>query len=362
MKKYTYLGITFDSNSGFKTAIESLRKKATRGLFALKRSIMRDSISFDANIKLFDSLIKPILLYGCQVLAPHTSTFKNIAQSNYTLTDEKYFNYIQNDTYEKFHLKFLKWACGVHRKACNLGLWGDTGRIPLITNAIKLSIDYFDRAENSNPASLLYKSFTEQKHLNLEWFTNLTLMKQNFCHGNLNRVSINAIKNLRNQFVLNWNSALQKSTKLDFYKSIKTEFKREPYLRIKEFKHRSNVTKVRISAHQFKIEVGRYTIPLTPRNDRFCDYCCHVNAIRNVESELHIINDCELYTSLRQKIRTEITRPLLNIIKQSDDLAELLLAARHLSSILETHEAFRSYTQLMVKNSEEATMAQCRVF
>ena len=131
---------------------------------------MRSNISFDANIKLFDALVKPILLYGCQVLAPHTTIFKNIAEMNNSGTNEKYFTYLQNDSYEKFHLKFLKWSCGVHRKASNIAIWGETGRKPLILNAIKLTIDYFDRAETANTTSLLHKSFCEQKKLNLDWY------------------------------------------------------------------------------------------------------------------------------------------------------------------------------------------------
>ena len=143
---------------------------------------MRSNISFDANIKLFDALVKPILLYGCQVLAPHTTIFKNMAEMNNSGTNEKYFTYLQNDSYEKFHLKFLKWSCGVHRKASK------------ILNAIKLTIDYFDRAETANTTSLLYKSFCEQKKLNLDWYKNILSIKQKFCHGNLNRNSINATK------------------------------------------------------------------------------------------------------------------------------------------------------------------------
>ena len=35
---------------------------------------------------------------------------------------------VSRSPFEKVHLSFLKWALGVHRKASNVGVWGETGR------------------------------------------------------------------------------------------------------------------------------------------------------------------------------------------------------------------------------------------
>ena len=45
----------------------------------------------------------------------------------------------------------------------------------------------------------------------------------------------------------------------------------------------SIITRWRLSNHKLKIEVGRYTKPLTPRNERLCDYC------ELLEDEYHAI-------------------------------------------------------------------------
>ena len=41
---------------------------------------------------------------------------------------QKFISKINRDGPEKIHLSFLKWALGVHCKASNIGVWGETGR------------------------------------------------------------------------------------------------------------------------------------------------------------------------------------------------------------------------------------------
>ena len=137
--EYCYLGVIFHRNGSFKPASNELRKKALRGLYGLKRVIVKSFISFHALIKLFDSLVKPILLYSCQVITPHLLTTRKLLLDD--TNNEKYFKTISSDIYEQFHIKFLKWCLGVHRKSSNIGVWGESGRYPLIFHALKLSAD-----------------------------------------------------------------------------------------------------------------------------------------------------------------------------------------------------------------------------
>ena len=111
-ERYCYLGVVFDINGSFNPALSELRKKSVRAFFGIKRYIMRDSLSYDGLIKLFNALIKPVLLYSCQIIAPHTFLSRNIST---IITPERYFEIFKNDMYEKFQLKTLKWSCGVHK-------------------------------------------------------------------------------------------------------------------------------------------------------------------------------------------------------------------------------------------------------
>ena len=73
---YCYLGIVFHQNGNFTAANAELRAKALRALYGLKGSIIKDALSHKSLCILFDSLIKPILLYGCQIVGPHSKTMK----------------------------------------------------------------------------------------------------------------------------------------------------------------------------------------------------------------------------------------------------------------------------------------------
>ena len=85
-------------------------------------------------------------------------------------------------------------------------------------------------------------------------------------------------------------------TMLDQYCKYKTEFKFEPYLvNIVNDKLRKCLTQFRLSSHNLRIEVGRYSNE--PRENRLCK-CCTQNV---VESEYHFLLCCPLYRSFRKK-------------------------------------------------------------
>ena len=62
---------------------------------------------------------------------------------------------------------------GVHRKSSNIGMWGESGRYPLIYQSIKLTLKYYDRLTKMKPGSYVYAALQEQQSLNLSWFKNL---------------------------------------------------------------------------------------------------------------------------------------------------------------------------------------------
>ena len=172
-EKYCYLGIIFHRNGSFTAANTELRAKALRALFSLKSKIIKDSLSLKAISTLFDSLIKPILLYGCQILCPFSKTMNYLSKTDEKSNPERFLKYIAQDHYEKFHLKFIKWALSVHSKASNISCWGETGHYPLFCEASKLALDHFERIKNSENEVLL-AAFHEQVTLGLSWYTNIS--------------------------------------------------------------------------------------------------------------------------------------------------------------------------------------------
>jgi hypothetical protein len=63
----TYLGIVFKYNRNCFDARKKLVEQSSTSLFAICKKIRNQNIPIDVQLKLFDSLVKPILLYGSEV-------------------------------------------------------------------------------------------------------------------------------------------------------------------------------------------------------------------------------------------------------------------------------------------------------
>lgn len=66
---YTYLGLNICTTGNFKKAVNDLRDKARRAFYAIKRNI-KLNIPIQIWLKILDSVIEPISLYGCEVRGP----------------------------------------------------------------------------------------------------------------------------------------------------------------------------------------------------------------------------------------------------------------------------------------------------
>ena len=207
--KYCYLGIIFHRNGSFTSANTELRAKALHAFYSLKSKIIKDALSHKALNILFDALIKPILLYGCQILCPHSKTMKYLTKIDDKMHPDHVLKYLAQDHYEKFHLKFIKWSLSVHSKASNIGCWGESGRHPLFFEATKLAVDYYNRLENTDN-EVLSAAFHEQVSLGLPWYTNISnlLTKHNSTKSQAPcskcRLSTYVAHSMRNKVVEIW--------------------------------------------------------------------------------------------------------------------------------------------------------------
>ena len=85
---------------------------------------------------LFDSLVTPVALYGCEFWFPHILTKSSLGEETKLLS-----------SWEKFKAETLNQQCcrvllSVHRKASRLAVLGDLGRYPLAIKAMALTLNY----------------------------------------------------------------------------------------------------------------------------------------------------------------------------------------------------------------------------
>ena len=99
------------------------------------------------------------------------------------------------------------------------------------------------------------------------------------------------------EFIQNWHVHIDNSKSLRpiLYKNLREHFLPELYINVLPLKLRTVITKMRISAHQLRIETGRYARNHIERhNHTLC------NTI-DIEDEYHFFFICPIYSHLRKR-------------------------------------------------------------
>ena len=324
VNSYCYLGVLVSSNGKFSQAVSSLHRKALGAYFSLRGTIDRRFIDATSLNKLFNTLVCPILMYGCQVWCPTTPILKTIITSFRKVSNfDQLLPKLAKSSHEQVHLRHLKYLLGISKRSSNLASWGETGRFPLVFESIKLSIDYFKRVMNLSPSLLVRAAMNEQIRLQLSWFSNVKDLIECFSDTNqlhyqpnsspiLNATSLSErcsapliLANIKQHFIASWKSAIRTSRKLAFYHTVKDTFDWEPYLDYaNSFKDRRTTTRIRCSSHKLNIEAGRYAnIPLERRKCQFCES----HEIADVlEDEDHALHVCPIGNHVRTRLRSKL--------------------------------------------------------
>ena len=169
----------------------------------------------------------------------------------------------------------------------------------------------------SDPSSLVGHAFLEQKASNLDWFLfwdsidNQSLSPQ--------QCKLEAAQ----RFELDWEATRTSQNKLKFYNSVKLGFGCEPYLSIDDEKARKALARIRSSAHDLRIETGRYAKKghIPSLSDRTCRFCCTESSVTDledlpffdpiIECESHAMTVCPAYHHFRMRLSDDLKIHLL---------------------------------------------------
>lgn len=295
-----------------------MSKKGLKSIFALRSRFSNfQSIPVNLSCKLFDVLIRPILLYNCEVwfmeeYLPIVRA-KERASKNGNNCDS--INIADRSSFEKIHSRYCKSILGLKKTACNISSKTELGRIQ-IESFIKIQVIlYFCRlnCENINP--LLKEAYNLNKILNegglYTWYTHALKIFEEFdidineyetFDKPFQKIKYNLkgkVKKIVEQKYINQIMSkllnLTNESKLYLYKQIKDDFGLEKYLTEESsFKNRQFITKFRVSDHPLEIEIGRYKNVL--RENRLCTVC------KDIEDEYHFFLYCNKNKHLRQNM------------------------------------------------------------
>ena len=300
VNSFCYLGIVIDRTGSFSKAIDRLYVKANRAYFAIRSRI---SFYTGANVstlcKLFDTMIKPILLYGSELWGVYNwriSTDECIKESLLS----------HSMPYEKLHSRFCKQTLGMSKNSSSFMSMSELGRIGLSYNIVQSTYKYWQHLLKSDKDSLCFKALCENILLDKKGLSSYygrikglfkTLKVDKFIEPTCSDsgVSVNS-KILSNKFSEFYSShfyeRLQVNEKYKFYKSFKHFYIKESYLNfIHNPELRKCLSKIRCGDNYLPINYFRY------KSLNVSDKCFLCKVKRG--DEMHALLECSNLTELR---------------------------------------------------------------
>ena len=109
-------------------------------------------------------------------------------------------------------------------------------------------------------------------------------------------------------------NSINLNKKLKFYSSFKFDNKKSEFLdHVKNPLHRKIPLKLRLGNHKLQIETGRFTVPKTPANIRYCPHYKNF-----VEDEIHFLLKCTLYNDSRNEFFVKLANSYKIFTRLSD--------------------------------------------
>ena len=304
---YKYLGFIFTPSGEIVSGLRDLRDRALRAYHKLKHKMGHHfRLHPLTTISLFDSLIKPILLYssdfwGCLKIP-------------------------NNNPIENMYMKFCKALLGVQKQTSNTGVLLELGAVPIMFYGIKHCLKNWHRIHKEGNANrVLLKIHQMSSEYNLPWpvQTKYHLESIGIRHEseiqNLHKVAFEKLK--ENFHRDSFEKITSDHSKLRTYAKMKTEIGMENYLTsVENIMDRTALTKIRLSNHNLMIEKGRHQG--LQENQRLCPFCTN----NKVENEYHFIMECHIYDVLRQDLFLKVTETnnRFNVLDENEKFIFLL--------------------------------------
>ena len=298
VESYKYLGALLSQHATIKGDLFSkdydyLCTQAHKAMFALNKKVeFASPIPVQLMIKLFDSLIKPILTYGSDIWG--------IRESARLLIDT-------------FQRKFLKFHLKVKGSTPDYMVYGESGVFP-ISNVILANVFACYHRLSNMPCIYLAKRVFESlsrisilgSHNWIQWVKSEAHKRQINLDMNIPNKKFKkmCIETLNRQFKKKWLDEINdtSASRSRLYRVIKGPFEMEPYLHVvTNEKHRSALSQFRCSSHHLAIETGRWRKPRPiPKQLRICRLC------KVIEDEFHFIVQCAQYKKQRAELNNAI--------------------------------------------------------
>lgn len=304
--KQTYLGLALTPSGKFTYARSILSKKAKKTIAYIRVMLSNcTNVPLDLLTKLFDALVKPVLLYGCEIWGPELLSYK---------TD------FDKSTIEQTHIKFCKQVLNVPFYTSNMKCRAELGRFPLSIDIKKHIASYYYRLQHNITNPLLKGAYQYIMSHDTDFINIVKNVKEIKNHQpvtepitkyHIRIASKKVEKDLKtsSKNVLFQSLALESLNKPNrlTYGHLKKDYCIEKYLQLTKVpSNRIIISKFRLNAHKLRSNTGCYENkgqPI-PYENRTCYYCKSTS----IEDEKHFILECNQFNGSRAALYSEIAK------------------------------------------------------
>ncbi|XP_067668059.1 uncharacterized protein [Haliotis asinina] len=236
------------------------------------------NLSIQCQLYLFDSMVKPILMYGCEI-----------------------WGYVQLKQIENVHICFIRKLLPVKKRTPLFMLYGELGRVPLSVDVKTRMVTFWSKLCTKNSPklssilySIVYNLHNEGTH-GCSWVPCIETILNNiglrYVWLSQSPISTSWIKNTAHSILIDnaiqlWSSEVDSSPKGQTYSLMKPQYEFERYLPSLPFNKVIPLLHFRSSCHHLPVEKGRWN--RIPRDERKCKLCC----LNDVGDEFHYIFKC----------------------------------------------------------------------
>jgi hypothetical protein len=280
---FNYLGLTLNYNGKFTKTQKLIALQGKKTMGYILRLCHNLCLNKETQLQVFDTYISSVLNYGCEI-----------------------WGFVPGHDVENVHMDFCKRILNVKKSTTNAAVLRELGRLPLhVARKVRI-VKYWLKLLGTDNCILkaLYDDMLENVD-SINWLHQVKCLLFELGFGDVwvnqqvvNHFRfINSVKlRLSDHCVQELDTILNNSPKCMLYRHLTDTFCLQYYLRISlPMCYTSLITKFRVSAHQLRIEQGRYYG--IERSQRKC-IMCNTN---NIEDEFHFILTCPLYADIRYK-------------------------------------------------------------
>lgn len=287
VKEFKYLGVTFSKLNNFKTTKAQLKQQATKAMYFVLAKSKDNNLSIECKLKMFESMVLPILLYGCEV-----------------------WGYGKNDICDAVQINFFRHILPTKKSTPLFMLYGELGKVPVELNIHRRMVCYWARlisGKQSKLSFLLYR-FMLTDHvtnkINYNWLTSIKHILEHLgmsdiwiSHAFLSLTWLSQQIKIRqnDQYSQTWNNSISMSSRGQTYQLVKEQFIFENYLNIIPERLWRLIIKFRTSNHYLPVETGRWNNILF--EDRLCTLCDK----NDIGDEFHYLFVCKHFHNSRVK-------------------------------------------------------------